>query len=98
HCDLDSFPTRRSSDLYFSVKRRKQLTERMNQFIAPWIYSNHLPLFGFFVNLEKMYNALLIEFGSLISISDFSAIRIEKENNNFRSEEHTSELQSRENL
>lgn len=68
---------------YFSVKRRKLLSQRLNEFIAPWIHSKELPQFGFSLNLEKAYNAIIKEFGAIISISDFSAIRIEKENESF---------------
>ncbi|NGF76669.1 hypothetical protein G5B10_12345 [Fluviicola sp. SGL-29] len=68
---------------YFSVKRRKLLAQRINEFIAPWRYMDQLPLFGYAVNLEKMHDAIIKEFGTLISISDFSAIRIEKNNGEF---------------
>lgn len=68
---------------YFSVKRRKQLTERINQFIAPWRYTGELPAFGYVIDLEKMYHAIHEEFGSEIEISEFSAIRIEKEKESF---------------
>lgn len=68
---------------YFSVKRRKLLAQRLNEFIAPWQYTNQLPLFGYSINLEKIHNAIIDEFGALMSISDFSAIRIEKNNGEF---------------
>lgn len=68
---------------YFSVKNRKLLAERLNDLIAPWISDNGIPLFGCSINLETIHNDIIKEFGSLISFSDFSAIRIEKDNDNF---------------
>lgn len=68
---------------YFSVKRRKLLAERLNKFIAPWQYTDQLPMFGYVVDLNKIHDAIMVEFGALINISDFSAIRIEKNNGEF---------------
>lgn len=68
---------------YFSLKRKRLLTERLNYFIAPWYYNNILPEFGYSINLEDVHNEILKEFGSEISFSDFSAIRIEKEETDF---------------
>lgn len=64
---------------YFSVKSRKLLAEKMNHLIAPWISDTGIALFGYSIDLEKIHDEIMNEFGTLISFSDFSAIRVEKD-------------------
>ena len=68
---------------YFSVKNRALFVKRLNDLIAPWISENGIPLLGYPINLETIHNTVMEEFGTLISFSDFSAIRIEKDNETF---------------
>lgn len=66
---------------YFSLKRKKLLKAFIDRHIAPWQDTGELPVFGHSVNLEMMHNAITKEFGTEISFSDFSAIRVEKHDN-----------------
>lgn len=68
---------------YVSVKNRALFAKRIDDLIAPWISENGIPMLGYSVNLETIHNAIIEEFGALISFSDFSAIRIEKDNETF---------------
>lgn len=68
---------------YFSVVKRKLLAKRINEMIAPWLYSNESPTFDIKLKLNEMHDKLIAEFGELIHFTDFSAILIEKGNDEY---------------
>src|SRR5690606_40542340 len=84
HRDLHSFPTRRSSDLFanFGLRRNSSAEPFRNETIAETVVKH----------LKRAFYITLM-FGILISCSENKTISEIQ-----RSEEHTSELQSRENL
>src|SRR5690606_41453998 len=86
HPSLHSFPTRRSSDLYGFAGREKNIAPERFDYTA-----RYQDLKKQLLNLSKNFNSAFFE-----SIEpNFIEIHY---NDQFRSEEHTSELQSRENL
>lgn len=68
---------------FFSLRRKKLLAYKINQFIAPWQSDGTLPVIGHVVDLKKMHNELIDEFGGEIVFSDFSAICIERKSKDF---------------
>src|SRR5690606_40597269 len=91
HRDLRSFPTRRSSDLGPAALLLNLSTMLLGYGLAKWLlkHENQARTICLEVGLQNGTLALLITTGILQS----SAMSIAP-----RSEEHTSELQSRENL
>src|SRR5690606_41451104 len=92
---VHSFPTRRSSDLIEEADRLRNLVDRM-------LGSNKLPSLGM-TNIHEVLEhvASLIEAesqGRIIMARDYDPSIPEVLADRERSEEHTSELQSRENL
>lgn len=65
---------------YFSARNRKKLLDKINDRIAPWISSSALPDFDYVLDLKQLYDDLIRDFGQLISIKDFIALRVEKQN------------------
>src|SRR5690606_41449533 len=93
---LHSFPTRRSSDLKMWGEEPAEVTLEVNSLFLENNFTNILiPGFGYGRNakifIENGFNVTGIE------ISE-TAIAISRDYIQGRSEEHTSELQSRENL
>src|SRR5690606_40548157 len=91
--DLHSFPTRRSSDLnlFHGSEGSKNIVLRVLQKVKEWIIA---------VKLERQYtkSEILAHYLNTVDfVSNAYGIR-SAANVYFRSEEHTSELQSRENL
>src|SRR5690606_40881043 len=95
HRDLHSFPTRRSSDLYMEEAERFDWLVAMNdgQILATGTPQELLQRTGT-PNLDAAFIALLPE----ELRKGHHDIEIPKREFGGRSEEHTSELQSRENL
>src|SRR5690606_40645685 len=90
---LHSFPTRRSSDLAINAKDYKNGIEKYKSLLAHENFSN-LP--QIYLDLSRL---------SIMEADTVSALKFVEEgaakfpeNEELRSEEHTSELQSRENL
>src|SRR5690606_41353407 len=88
HLDLPSFPTRRSSDLLAKTSSRPGKTQLINHFKINnnWFLVD-LPGYGY-AKVSKSVKATFQKF-----ITEYFEHRKQ-----LRSEEHTSELQSRENL
>src|SRR5690606_41739948 len=84
---LRSFPTRRSSDLQFRCQHAAEIADR-------YVHHGRRELLGLLAAGEFRTRAL--RFGLALSENGV-ALRIRHDEND-RSEEHTSELQSRENL
>src|SRR5690606_41298490 len=97
HRELHSFPTRRSSDL---------LGDFLSQFSTNGIVKKeHIPHNDLFfdgfkhqIKLANEYNGWFTEENILFALNNWSEALTESNITEFRSEEHTSELQSRENL
>src|SRR5690606_41291853 len=98
HLDLPSFPTRRSSDLRFMGYFERVLQAAGGTYALGWQLSYvDLSLFQLVTGLRYAFPNTMARLESawpaLIALHDRIAMRP-----NIRSEEHTSELQSRENL
>src|SRR5690606_41921974 len=91
HRDIQSFPTRRSSDLSHTVTiRAHNVSTGMTDYKNPW---SQLGVIAQAVTMINNTNRVL----SALKVNPERALE-ELENDWTRSEEHTSELQSRENL
>src|SRR5690606_42150526 len=95
---LHSFPTRRSSDLLNSAETNEEI-QRIAQEVSPMLseFRNDLIL------NEKLFQRIkaVYEKRENLNLSEEQSRLLEKKYKSFsrnRSEEHTSELQSRENL
>src|SRR5690606_40891016 len=90
HRDLHSFPTRRSSDLKFLINDNGQSMDYVTARSEFYI-----------VCAGDIYTLMVTPkdiSGQTIRLSTGAKVRIEENQKLLRSEEHTSELQSRENL
>src|SRR5690606_41306470 len=95
HRDLHSFPTRRSSDLCFTEHFNKR--GKVNNAAAYFYRVTEPGIPRYVLQVHIKYSAVVF-FKIFYGIFSVTGIMADIEAHTHRSEEHTSELQSRENL
>src|SRR5690606_42094807 len=97
-CDLDAFPTRRSSDLEMKKFFGSVLAVVVGNILTFSLIALVMGCMVLFTIAGEWFQPKGPKSGSVLEITFESPIKESSMDNEVRSEEHTSELQSRENL